>query len=266
VAGLFDREDTLELVRMVEDMPSLPDRFFRIRQIIESEESGSGELAKIIGTDQGTASMVLKVANSVYYSPTGKPVGQLTRAIARLGYKETANIAMTMSLFYGFALPAGIQNVRTFWAHAYAVAVLSRKMAIALQLDGEEIFVAGLLHDTGKAILGLRVDLSYFEGAMDVLQGVPLLKAEQEYFGLDHAEAGAEILGLWHFPASIQKAIEKHHQPDTGFLPARIISLADREAHKYLPDVSDIDRVEAILKERFPGGVVALLQSEGMLD
>jgi len=263
---MFDREETIELIRRVEDMPTLPDRFFRIRQVIECKESSAKDLAKIIGTDQGTASMVLKVANSVYFNSSEKPVGQLTHAITRLGYKETANIAMTMSLFYGFALPGGIQNVRTFWAHAYAVAVLSRKMAAALQLDDEEIFVAGLLHDIGRGILGLLVDLSYFEGPMGVLCGESLVKAEQEKFGLDHAEAGAEILGLWYFPASIRKAVEKHHKPDTSFLPARIISLADREVYKYLPDISDIDRVEAMLKERFPNGVFTLLRSEGMLD
>jgi len=151
-----------------------------------------------------------------------------------------------------------------FWAHAYAVAILSKKMAEVLRLDAEEIFVAGLLHDIGRAILGIRVNMFYFEGEMGGLCGDKLIEREMECFGLDHAGAGAEIMALWHFPTSLIRAVKEHHEPDSGFLPARIVSLANREAHKHLPGVTDVEQVPSILGEKFQTGVSALLKSEGL--
>jgi len=260
----FSREDTLELIRRVEDIPTLPDVFFRIKNVIEDQGSNAKDMARVIGSDQATATMLLKVANSAHFNREGKPIGLLEHAVARIGFKETANIAMAMSLLYGFCLRRGMPAIRLFWAHAYGVAVLSKKIAAVLRLDAEEIFVAGLLHDIGRAILGIRVDMFYFEGEMGGLYGDQLIEREMECFGLDHAGAGAEIMALWHFPPSLIQAVKEHHEPDSGFLPARIISLANREAHKYLPDVTDVAQVCSILAKKFPTGVSELLESGGL--
>jgi len=262
----LDREETLELIHLVEDMVTLPDYFYQIQDAIGKSESSCSDLAAIIGKDQATTSMVLKIANSTYFNPLGVPVATLPNAIARLGFGETASIAMTMALFYGFSLRTGMANVRALWAHAYAVAVLCRQMAKPLSLDAEEMFVAGLLHDIGRVVFGLRVDLEYFDRETGALFGNRLIEKEVERFGLDHAEAGAEILRLWRFPPLLIEAVEKHHEPESGFLPAMVIFLANNVAHEYLPCVSDIDQVERTLRERFPAGVLALLRSEGLLN
>ena len=263
MTSLFDREETLTFIRRVEEVPTLPDRFFKIREVIEDGKSDSRSLGLIIGTDSGTASMVLKMANSSYFNPAGSPVSTLSHAIARLGFKEAARIAMAMSLFHGFALQTGMHNVRMFWTHAYAVAVLGRQMAETLELDAEEMFMAGLLHDIGRVILGLRVDMSYFDNKIGRLRGDPLIENELETFGIDHAEVGSELLSLWRFPASIRDAVGKHHEAGTSFLPARVISVADKEVHKHLPNNTDIEQVQALLKGQFPEGVSALLEAEG---
>jgi len=259
----YSREDTLVLLRRVDDIPTLPNHFFRIREVIEDGRSDSKGLAQVIGADQATAAMVLKVANSFQFSPEGKPIGSLERAIARIGFKETAHIAMMMSLFYGLALRGSMRNIQQFWVHAYTVAVLSKQLAEALGLDAEEMFMAGLLHDIGRAMLGIRIDMFYFESELGRLSGDFLIERELAHFGLDHAAAGAETMALWHFPPLIIQAVKEHHAPDSCFMPARLVSLANREAHKHLPDIQDVEQVQPILSEKYPKGVTALLKAEG---
>jgi len=265
IAQVFDRESTLQLIGITTDVPSLPDRYARIQEVIDDPGSGAADLARIIGTDQATTAMVLKFANSPMHNPMHQNIGKLSMAIARLGTRETGHIAMSMSLLHGFAIPAGMTQIRTFWAHAFAVALLSRHMAGLLGMDEGELFIAGLLHDIGRAILGIRVDMAYFEGKLGLLSGDQLVAAEQQAYGVDHAEAGSEILRLWNFPDSIREPVASHHNEDTNSVPGKIIGLASTEVHKRLPYASDIDHVEQPLMEK-PERIRILLEREGLLE
>jgi len=245
----MDRESSLILIRMVDDLPSLPDRYARIREVIEDPRSGAAELARIVSTDQATTLMVLKFANSPMHNPMGHSIASLPMAIARLGTRETAHIAMAMSLIYGFAIPTGMVHIRAFWAHAFSVALLSKRMAALLDLDQDSFFTCGLLHDIGRAVLGIRVDMDYFEGPLGHMHGEELLAAEQRCFGLDHAEAGEELLKLWDFPSFICQTVGAHHAVESPTVAAHIIHIANVEAHQSIPANTDIDRVEELLLE-----------------
>ncbi len=259
MTDIYDRTDTLALIRRIDDLPTLPDCFHRIRAVIEDDLSDASCLARVIETDQGTSAMVLKMANSAWFNPDGISITRLSQAIARLGFSETANIAMTMSLFYGFALRADILTIRRFWVHAYAVAVLAQRSAARLHMDTDIVFMAGLLHDIGRAVLGMRVDLSYFESGLASLHGEPLVAEERRCFGIDHAEAGAEILCMWHLPDAIGQAVREHHDTGSTYPVAQLIRQADSKVHAHLGDISDIEQVLPLVHDNFPSG----LRSEG---
>jgi len=260
----ISRESNLTLIRMVNDVPSLPDRYARIRAVIDDPRAGASELAAIVGTDQASSAMVLKFANSPLHNMSDKVISSLPVAIARLGTRETAQIAMTMSLLYGFAIPTGMGNIRAFWAHAFAVALLSKEMAALLDLDQDAMFTIGLLHDIGRAILGIRIDMEYFESALGHLNGRELIEAERNTFGLDHAEAGEEILKLWQFPAMVCQIIGSHHNEPASSIHTQILQLADTEAHRCVPLNTGIDAVEeCILQE--PEKPRRLLEEGGLL-
>jgi len=265
IPQVYDRESTLQLIGITEDIPSLPDRYARIQEVIDDPDSGAADLARIVGTDQATTAMVLKFANSPMHNPMHQKIGTLPMAIARLGTRETGHIAMTMALLYGFAIPMGMTQIRAFWTHAFAVALLSQPMANLLDINEDEMFVAGLLHDIGRAILGIRVDLEYFEGEMGRLSGGKLVTAERQAYGIDHAEAGAEILRLWNFPDNIRDPIANHHNDDTDSLPGKILRLADAEAHKRFPYTTDMTCIEKTLMEK-PERIRILLEREGLLE
>jgi len=242
----MDRESSLTLIRMVDNLPSLPDRYARIREVIESPHSSAADLARIVGTDQATSMMVLKFANSPAHNPMNKNIASLSMAIARLGTKETAQIAMTMSLMYGFAFPAGMVHIRAFWSHAFAVALLSKQFAALLDLDQDSYFTIGLLHDIGRAALGIRVDMDYFESHCAQLNGRELIEAEEAAFGINHAEAGKELLKLWNFPSFICETIGEHHSREPSGVAARTLQLANESTHQVIPYTANIDQIEEL--------------------
>jgi len=250
----FDRESTLELLKFSADLPSLPDRFVKIQQVIQDPDSGAEDLARIIRSDQATTAMILKFANSAAYNPTHTPIGELSKAIARIGSKETVHIATAMSLMYGMILPTGMANIRCFWSHAFGVAMVCEKMAMALDPSGlqcshERAFMTGLLHDIGRAALGMRVDFSYFERESGHLHQEALIAFEEAYYGVNHAEAGMQLLRLWLFPDDVFTAVAEHHNPDCTQFLGRICYQANAYCNAHLSERTGFESVAETLEE-----------------
>ncbi len=231
----------------MEDIPTLPESFSRIRARIDCDDSDAKDLAVVIRTDQVISATVLRIANSTHYNKMGRPVRTLTQAITRLGFKETGHIVMASALLYGFTLPFGMNHIRALWAHAFAVGLICERMAKAHNLNPEELFMAGLLHDIGRAIIGIRLDLGYFESNMAAMHGEELIDAEDKAYGLNHAEAGAVILHHWCLPESLQRTVAEHHKPSSSFIPAQICALANTKANQRFPFGSSIDQIATAL-------------------
>jgi len=247
----LSRQHTLELLGIIEDLPTLPDRFLKIQNIINNPNSGASDIAKIIQTDQATTLMVMKIASSPAFNPINQPINTLSQAIARLGTNETADIALSMSLLYGFAIPAGIAEVRAFWTHAYAVGLLSKYLIKKLPArpdtpQPETMFLAGLLHDIGKAILGIRVDLAYFETPALRVYGDALITAELEIYGMGHSEVGQLIMTQWHLPDEVIKTAGGCHSHG-DYIGAKVCAIADVFAHEKLASYTSIESVNAAL-------------------
>jgi len=255
-ASGFDRNSTLELLKFSEDLPSLPDRFVKIQNIAQDPDSGADDLAKVIRSDQATTAMILKFANSPAYNPTHSPIGELSQAIARLGSRETVHIATAMSLMYGMILPTGMANIRVFWGHAFAVALTAEHLAQSIDpaeqhCKHERAFMAGLLHDIGRAALGMRVDFSYFEHETGHLHNDALIQAEEDYYGVNHAEAGMQLLQSWLFPADICQAVAEHHNAESTQFLSRLCYMANQFANEHLPERTHFDAVGETIMQAF---------------
>jgi len=263
----FDRQSTLELLAFSDDLPSLPDRFVKIQKVAQDPDSGADDLADVIKSDQATSAMILKFANSPAYNPTNTPIGELSKAIARLGSRETVHIATAMSLMYGMILPTGMANIRAFWAHAFAVAVVCERIAQEIdpaeqQCSHERAFMTGLLHDIGRAALGMRVDFSYFERDMGHLCDNKLIQAEEAFYGVNHGEAGQKLLQIWLFPDDICEAVCEHHNPDSTQFLARVCYASNRYVNRYLPERTPFESIHDIIIEAMgtsPPDFVAIL-------
>lgn len=246
----YSRENVFALLSATEHLPTLPEIFLRIQTVLKDPRSGANDIAQVIGTDQSTTALILRVANSPSYNPFNRPVTSVPAAVARLGSTETGQIAMTISLLHGFHLPASIQTIRRFWNHAYAVGLicrfLSSQLPVNLQTPSPDtMFVAGLMHDIGKAIFGIRIDEDYFE-LIELCQkdDDALLTQEREKYGTDHIEVGTYVLKQWGLPDDIVKIVEEHHE-DQCSLAGKLCHLADHLANEH---IAKIDRIEDIIE------------------
>ena len=90
------------------------------------------------------------------------------------------------------------------WIHSLAVACCCEQIAQLhpeLGVDGEQAYLAGLLHDLGKMALDVVLPQAYERVlSMSASRRCPLSLIEQTVLGFDHHTAGKRLAEHWKLP------------------------------------------------------------------
>lgn len=161
------------------------------------------ELDDLISSDQGVASLVLRVANSPLYGRADK-VASIPLSISLLGYSVVRSLAL---LAFSRSLFSKTRNALFrlhIWQHSLLVAIASR--SICKELGNikliDEAFIGGLMHDIGKVLMFTHDPDLYekkFKFAFE--NNCSSLHAEQHIFGFNHCQVGLEAVKEWKLPA-----------------------------------------------------------------
>ncbi|MDP1527085.1 MAG: HDOD domain-containing protein [Rhodocyclaceae bacterium] len=161
------------------------------------------DLDSFVRSDQGVATLVLRVVNSPLYS-RGRQIATIPIAISVLGFNVVRSLAMlafSRSLFSKSRDPAFRLHI---WQHSLLTAIAGRNICHALGggKEKDEAFIAGLMHDMG-AVLMFTHDHDRYRQVMDLMQtqGVDTSAAEQQVFGFNRFDVGREAVSQWKLPA-----------------------------------------------------------------
>ncbi len=130
-------------------------------------------------------------------------------------------------------------SVQKLWEHCLQTGSFAKTIA-ALETEDdsliEDCFISGMLHDMGKLVLATELSERYGK-VLEAThgEGGPIARFEQEEFGVDHANVGAYLLGLWGFRARVVEAVHGHHSPDRcrkDCLPTLTIHVANVLQHE----------------------------------
>gem|GEM_PF-1052978 len=222
-------------------IPQLPQILLRVEATLDNPGAGGALLAKVILEDPALTAQVLKVANSTFYNPLGNKVNTVSRAIVVLGFDNIRRLVLGLSVSRMLTLVPRWSAYRSLWRHSLAVGLLARDLARLKNVaDTEVVFVAGLLHDVGKFILGHLHDREYAEILERSFRepDFDLCRAENELFFCDHQSAGVVLAKSWGLPAELVQIISRHLPgPDWSFfkgLPlgtGAFVVLANQMAH-----------------------------------
>ncbi len=226
-AGEFSLQD---LVKHDVKLASFPDIYFKIHKAINTPKSTAHYLAGIISMDPSLSAKLLKIVNSPFYGLKSR-VDTISRAVAMVGLNELSTLALGISAINAFRdIPRELVDMRSVWAHCVAVGVLARHLGKNFpELSREGLFVCGLLHDIGRLVMFRRLPAISTEAIIYAQSNLlPLVEAERDLLGFEHAQIGAAIFKAWELPEFIAQPIGGHHQDDCfdSLLPA-IVHLAD---------------------------------------
>jgi putative nucleotidyltransferase with HDIG domain len=215
-------------------VPPYPAVAFKIESLLRGGNYGLDDLARLVSSDQVLAADVLRCANSALYA-RGSPVPSAKQAVARIGAKDVARLALASGLG-GHALAAGrlAPLRRRAWLDALASALLAQDLARARGLPPDVAFSAGLLHDFGKVVAIACIE-ELLQSRDDV---APKLEAEwSAIMESYHLELGVVMAAKWDLPPVIADVISLHHAEDVSAAAEPLI----------VKVVADADRVVSLL-------------------
>lgn len=203
----------------LDTLPTLAPIALKLLQVTADSDAGARDVVETLRGDQSLTAKVLSVANSPAIGARGK-VSTLERAVVLLGFKAVRNIVLAVKVFECLPIDQPSAGQRhfdriEFWKHSLGAACAARRLAKArrqLEVDPEEAFVAGLLHDLGKVALDAVFPKAYERAAAQAEETrSDLADCERAILGVDHTVAGRHLAKRWGLPRFIQDVIWLHH-------------------------------------------------------
>lgn len=257
-----------------QDIPIFSAVALKIRNLVHKEECHIHDVERLISQDAGLAGQILRIANSSYYGGHSK-VATINAAILRLGLKQIANVAMTVSQRAMYRsndkfLNTYMDRLRN---HAISCAIGAQWLATntGRRQLASEAFMAGLLHDIGKLRLIKAVEEVIAKSSNNGVSGnseiaqalfgttdlaaactVDLAKNHppresliQEAMRNLHAKAGFQLLRAWNLPETYCVVVRDHHNEvvDKDNVLLLIVRLVDRVTN----NISDAYTIEEIV-------------------
>jgi len=214
------------------DLPPFPQVALRAMQILSDDDSDSRRVVEVISADAAFSAELLRSANSPLYG-LAMEVRTLNHAIMVVGRERLRSLTMTVALKSFLKAPFRSTLFQDSWRHSIATALLASGLADICRLKREEAYIAGLLHDVGRAALLITHQKEYAAMARDENRSAAeSLAMERRKFRIDHCQIGKILIQDWKLPSDIAVSAAHHHdEPPAGISETKdIVGLACRLA------------------------------------
>lgn len=223
------RQDILD---KVDSMPAFPGSVHRVMELTSDINCSPAEIVKVIEHDPVLILKLLKLVNSAYFG-LAQPITSVNHAIVYVGLNTVKNLAVSMAAVG--ALPrkneAGF-DMNAFLLHSLSTGTIAKLFAKKMKIPASALFdyfLSGLLHDFGKIVFANFMP-EEFKKALNMAKEntIPLYDAENEIFGIDHAQVSSLLGEKWKLPPVIVEPLIGHHS-HTGNLSllTNIVSASD---------------------------------------
>ena len=202
-------------------LPSVPDVAWKVRRLVDREDTAAEQVANAVSADPAMAAKLVRACNSPLYRGFSD-VRNVREAVIRLGMRTTRQLVTVFSMREVFRSqrPTLQKEMDRLWRHSREVAALCWVLAdSATTIDPEEALLAGLLHDIGVVPVLVQAEhhVNLFSDQSKLDHAIAELRAD----------VGTAVLENWAFPAAFLDAVR--HADNWGW-----------ESSESLPQLADI--------------------------
>lgn len=220
------------------EVPMLPEIANKALLLAQDPDSDAIEMAKLIQGDQSLAAHVMRIANSVAYTPMANLVS-LQQAISRLGMRVISEIALSASMGTKlFNTPGYEDYVAKKWRHALTTGLWSKEIARHCRSNVELAFLSGLLHSIGGPTV-LQSILDIAKQKQLTLSFEDVLKVES----LFSQKITETVVTTWKMPTLVIESVsyyaEYNNAPTAVNQAALVNAGAEFATHMLLPEIVD---------------------------
>lgn len=210
-----------EIISRIRKVPPLSHTAQQIMALLCGRGQSVENIARIIETDAALTARVLMIVNANALFPA-EPITTIAGAMAAIGDRVMLGIALDyctdglmLNPLEGYRAEQG-----KFWEHNLLTALAARVVAIMspMEVNADEAFTGGILHDIGKPVLSEFLKGATDELIMEIDRGMlpDYLAAEEEKLGTNHCIIGAAMAKMWNLPSPFPEIIRHHHHPQAA--------------------------------------------------
>ncbi len=213
------------------NLVTLPDIYWQLKEILDSHDYSMQDVAQLIVYDPGLTARMLQIVNSAYFGFAAK-IDTVNHAVSILGVQQIQDLVLATAIADALGDYECEQlDIKQFWLRSVYRAIAARNLAgVCNLMDGERMFVAGLLSGIGHLIMYQSIPVLALQAQREADEtGKKLHLVERDVIGFDHAGVAGVLMKNWQLPDSLVTVIEHHLEPDPDaeyLLDTAIVHLA----------------------------------------
>ncbi len=144
-----------EILARIDYLPPFPATASKALQRLKDPNVTVEEITDIVKFDQAIATNILRLCNSSYFG-IQRNVTKLNEAVVYIGLSELKKILVVSATGKYFEeKQSGYEMDKgELWRHSLSTAIIAENIVKTIGLKkADNIFISGLLHDTGKLVL-----------------------------------------------------------------------------------------------------------------
>jgi HD-like signal output (HDOD) protein len=205
----------------------------RALSVSRDTSASTGKLVQLVETDPGLSQGLLRYANSAFYARGGGRCVSLMNAAQRVGTSGVHNVVLRAMVDGLLCRPGGAFQgyVDQVWEHMVRTAPVARGLALHFDIQPDEAYALGLLHDVGKLVVFDRLGEIRRVLRREVRLDSPTLSVVLRML---HEPLGGLAAMQWGLGPAVAHAIATHHRsPVPEMLDQRceLLFVAERLDH-----------------------------------
>ncbi|MCW8833036.1 MAG: HDOD domain-containing protein [Colwellia sp.] len=211
---------------------ALPDACFKVKALMEDDNSAISDFADVISVDPSMTSRLLQIANSAIYRFPGE-ISTISRAITIIGTKAIYNMMLVdvaATAFKHFENQA--IDLKRFWRMSIYCGLVTKNLAIKAGIkDIERLFVAGLLQNFGELLVA-KITPDVAKVCEQYNRDNLPWDLQELALGFTYTDISAELLKIWQLPEKIIIPIRHFNQAESHQInnDVKVLNLASRLA------------------------------------
>jgi len=202
------------------ELPAFPEAVLRIQRALQSPDTSTDDIVRILSSEPALAARLLRMANSAEFRRVDQNITDLRKAVARMGFNMVRSVAVAFAMRQlrrkDTYSPSAQAQLEQAWGDSLDASALCFVIAKRFtRLNPDQALLTGLLHVLGRLYIIMRskdtAELSDAE-MRAVIDGW-------------HASIGKAILESWGLPEELQHAVE--HQDELEAAQDGDVSITD---------------------------------------
>jgi HD-like signal output (HDOD) protein len=200
----------------LEELPPLSPLAPTLLSVDSEDPNAERVILRVAASEPILGARLMAVANSAAFAAAGAKSTTIGAAVRRIGLRRSLQLAIAQ--LFGSTMQRKIPPAlnQVLWLHSLAIAYATQEVArLKAVEDAGGAYFLGLMHNLGYVAMETLRPGTLAQVAVEaVAANISLEQAEARVFGVDHAEATAELLRFWKLPEDMVAPILCHHALD----------------------------------------------------